>query len=107
MADTKQKLTQTKEKLAEKPISWRSQSREMILKREMEKFTKAFKDNFITLMISALGLLVALSWNSFWNTWVSSLVIENTVGYKFYIAIGMTVLAVVLIYVFSRFKDNK
>jgi uncharacterized membrane protein (DUF485 family) len=90
-----------------KPVDWKTQSRRIVLRHEMAKFTKAFRDNFVTLMISSLGLLVALSWNNFWTTWVSSLMIENTVNYKFYIAMGMTVLAVVLTYIFSKLKNNQ
>jgi uncharacterized membrane protein (DUF485 family) len=90
-----------------KPADWRAQSRRIILKHEMVKFTRAFKDNFVTLIISSLGLLVALSWNNFWTSWVSALMIENTVNYKFYIALGMTIFAVILTYIFSRFKNNQ
>jgi len=86
---------------------WKQQRTQMTLKHEMTKFTKAFRDNFITLMISSLGLLVALSWNNFWNTWVSSLTVENSVSYKFYIAFSMTILAVILTYIFSRLKNNQ
>jgi len=79
----------------------------MQLRHEMMKFTKAFRDNFVTLMISSLGLLVALSWNNFWTTWVSSLMVENSVYYRFYIAFSMTILAVILTYLFSKLKNNQ
>jgi uncharacterized membrane protein (DUF485 family) len=90
-----------------KSVDWRKESRRILLRHEMIKFTKAFRDNFVTLMISSLGLLVALSWNNFWTTWVNSLMIENTVNYKFYIAMGMTVFAVILTYVLSKLKNNQ
>jgi hypothetical protein len=90
-----------------KPTNWRSQSRRIILRHEMVKFTRAFRDNFVTLMVSSLGLLVALSWNNLWTTWVSSLMIENTVFYKFYIALAMTILAIILTYAFSKLKNNQ
>lgn len=92
--------------LKRKP-DWKTQSRTMVLHHEMIKFTKAFRDNFITLMISSLGLLVALSWNNFWTTWISSLMVENTVYYKFYVAFAMTILAVILTYIFSKLKNNQ
>lgn len=57
-------------------------------------------------MISAMGLVVALSWNNFWVEWVKTLTVEATITYKLVIAILMTMLAVVLTYVFSRFKSN-
>jgi len=85
---------------------WRSERRAMILTSELEKFRKSFKHNFVTLMISSLGLLVALTWNNFWNAWVATLSNENTLMYKFYISISMTILAVVLTYLFSRMKGQ-
>jgi hypothetical protein len=91
-------------KIGEK--DWRSHSRNIIINGELNKFKKAFKVNFVTLMISSLGLLVALTWNNFWNAWVNSLTIENTVPYKFYLAILITLVAVVLTYLFSRIKGQ-
>jgi uncharacterized membrane protein (DUF485 family) len=85
---------------------WREQSRSIAVSHEISKFTKSFRDNFFTLMISAMGLVVALSWNNFWTAWVGTLTVENTLAYKLVIAVLMTVLAVVLTYVFSRFKNN-
>jgi len=88
---------------------WKAQSRQIILHGEVKKFGKAFKVNFVTLMISSLGLLVALTWNNFWNAWVSKLTeltVENSINYKFYLAIGFTIFAVVLTYVLSRIKGE-
>ena|SRR3972149_3133625 len=92
--------------ISKKKSSWRAQSRNMSIHHEVIKFTKAFRDNFFTLIISSFGLLVALSWNNFWSTWVNSLAVENTIPYKFAIAISMTLLAVVFTYVFSRMKGS-
>ncbi len=86
--------------------NWREQSRGMSVSHEISKFTKSFRDNFFTLMISAMGLVVALSWNNFWTEWVRTITVENTIFYKLVIAVLMTLLAVVLTYVFSRFKTN-
>ena len=86
--------------------NWREQSRGISVTHEINKFTKSFRDNFFTLMISAMGLVVALSWNNFWTAWVGTLTVENTLAYKLVIAVMMTMLAVVLTYVFSRFKNN-
>jgi uncharacterized protein YdiU (UPF0061 family) len=85
---------------------WKNESRSLVLKSELEKFRRSFKQNFVTLMISSLGLLVALTWNNFWNAWVATLSTENTLMYKFYISISMTILAVVLTYLFSRMKGK-
>ena len=94
------------EKLNKSKDSWRTHSRNMTIHHEVIKFTKAFRDNFFTLMISALGLVVALSWNNFWVEWVKSLTVENTLPHKFMIAIGMTILAVIFTYLFSRMKGS-
>lgn len=87
-----------------KSPNWRTKSKRIVLQHEVAKFTEAFRNNFVTLMVSSLGLLVALSWNNFWTAWVSSLMIENTVHYKFYVAFAMTILAVILTYIFSKLK---
>ena len=90
----------------EKKKTWKDQSRSLVVTREISKFTRSFKDNFITLIISAMGLVVALSWNNFWTEWVKTITVENTISYKLVIAVLMTLLAVVLTYVFSMFKGN-
>lgn len=99
-------IQQIKKEISRTQHSWRMQSRDMTLHHEMKKFTIAFRENFFTLIISSFGLLVALSWNNFWSTWVSSLSTENTMPYKFIIAISMTLLAVILTYLFSRMKGS-
>jgi len=86
--------------------TWRDQSRGISVRHELSKFTKSFRENFITLIISAMGLVVALSWNNFWTTWIGTIAIENTLSYKLFIAILMTLFAVVLTYIFSRFKGD-
>jgi len=86
-----------------KKNDWRVHSRNLTI--NVSKFTKSFKDDFVTLIISALGLVVALSWNNFWVAWINSLPLENTVPYKFLIALGITVLAVIFTYFLSRLKS--
>ena len=85
---------------------WKTKSRGILFRHEVKRFTKAFRENFVTLMVSSVGLLVALSWNDFWKSWVSSLSLEDTLNYKFYIALGTTVFAVLLTYFFSKLKNN-
>lgn len=85
--------------------TWRASSRNLVLKHEVNKFTKEFRHNFITLIVSSFGLVVALTWNEFWNTLIKSLPAESTVTYKLYIAIAMTLAAVIFTYTMSRFKD--
>ena len=100
------KLWHTTKGLRNPKKNWRVQSAGMSVSNEISRFTKSFKENFITLIISAMGLVVALSWNNFWNAWVSTLTVENTLFYKLVIAVMMTLFAVVLTYVFSRLKSN-
>ncbi len=92
--------------MAIKRETWHEQSRRMTLHHEVFKFARAFKENFVTLMISSAGFLVALSWNNFWNSWISTFSVESSITYKLIIAVSMTALAVVLTYVFSRLKGN-
>ena len=87
------------------PSEWRNHSRKIAVGHEVKKFTRAFKDNFATLMISALGLLVALTWNDFWRAWVSTLSAEDTVAFKLIVAFAMTILAVILTYLFTKVKN--
>lgn len=92
------------EKITKK--DWKAHRRHIVINGEFNKFKKAFRSNFLTLMISSLGLLVALTWNNFWNAWVATLSAENSIMYKFYIAISLTLFAVVMTYMFSRIKGQ-
>jgi polyferredoxin len=103
--NTKEELKEAKEEIKEIKEEIKK-NRLAELHKGVQTFGKAFKDNFITLIISALGLLVALSWNNFWSFWVATLATEQTLPYKFYIAIGTTVLAVILTYILTRFKSE-
>ena len=80
-------------------------NKKIVLNNEIKQFSKAFKENFITLIISSLGLLVALTWNNLWTSWVSTLPVENTLTYKFLIAMIITVIAVILTYMLSKVKE--
>ena len=84
---------------------WRKDSRGMIFSNELKNFQKSFRENFVVLMISSLGLLVALGWNNLWNAWISTLSVENTVPYKFYLALGTTIFAVIMTYFLSKLKN--
>ncbi len=86
---------------------WKAKSRRLILDHEIKEFKEAFKNNFFTLIISSFGLLTALTWNNFWNAWISSLSSENALPYKFLVAFGITILAVIMTYAFSRLRGSK
>jgi len=80
----------------------------MILNGEVSNFTKTFKNNFTTLLISALGLLAALTWQEAIKEAIIKLLPgQNTVVYKFYIAITVTIISVTATYFLSKFKSEK
>jgi hypothetical protein len=91
-----------------KKKDWRARSRSMILNGEVSNFTKTFKNNFTTLLISALGLLAALTWQEAIKEAIIKLLPgQNTVVYKFYIAITVTIISVTATYFLSKFKSEK
>lgn len=86
---------------------WRAKSRSMIINGEVSNFTKTFKNNFTTLLISALGLVAALSWNDAIKEAIIKLIPgENTVIYRFYIAVTITIISVTATYFLSKFKTE-
>jgi hypothetical protein len=86
--------------------NWRNLSRQLLINHEVEKFGKVFKENLITLLISAFGLVAALSWNDAIKTWLETILPEKTVLFKFYAAIFITFLSVLVTYFVSRFKGQ-
>jgi len=90
-----------------KPVNWKQQKRNLIINHEVSKFTKAFRENFATLIISALGLVAALSWNdaikSAINTFFPA---ESGLIYKFYVAITVTAISVIITYFISKLKPK-
>jgi len=99
------KLVETK--ADPKPNEWKQQKRNMIINHEVSKFTKAFRENFATLIISALGLVAALSWNDAIKTAIDTLFpTTGNLIYKFYVAIIVTVISVVITYFISKLKPK-
>jgi hypothetical protein len=87
---------------------WKYHRRNMLINHELSRFTQAFRDNFVTLIISALGLVAALSWNDAIKTAIDTLF--PTVGnviYKFYAAVAITILSVTITYFISRLKSQR
>jgi len=86
---------------------WRAKSRSMIINGEVSNFTKTFRNNFTTLLISALGMVAALSWNDAIKQAVINLLPgEKTIIYNFYIAITITIISVTFTYILSRLKTE-
>jgi len=101
---TENKLTKISEP---KPNEWRQQKRSLIINHEVSKFTKAFRENFATLIISALGLVAALSWNDAIKTTIDTLFPSvGNVIYKYYVAIIVTMISVIITYFISKLKPK-
>ena len=89
------------------PVDWKQRKREIIINHEVSKFTKAFRENFATLIISAFGLVAALSWNDAIKSAIDTLFPANSnLIYKFYIAIVVTIISVVITYFISKIKPK-
>lgn len=86
---------------------WKAKSRAILFRNEVNNFTRSFRDNFVTLIVSSFGLLVALSWNKFWEAWVATLTPEKTIYYNGMVALAMTILAVVATYFLSKLKNSR
>ena len=90
-----------------KHVSWKDQKRSIMFNNEVSKFTKAFRENFITLIVSALGLVAALSWNDTLKAAIAVLFPEGSdLAYKFYVSVSVTVIAVIITYFLSRIKTT-
>jgi uncharacterized membrane protein len=107
MAENKLFAKVVEPRLAPKPNEWKQQKRSLIINHEVSKFTKAFRENFATLIISALGLVAALSWNDAIKTTIDTLfATTGNLIYKFYVAIIVTVISVVITYFISKLKPK-
>ncbi|MFH1229247.1 MAG: DUF5654 family protein [Candidatus Aenigmatarchaeota archaeon] len=93
-------------KIDEKP-SWRHEKRKMIITHEVSKFTKTFRDSFVTFIASALGLVAGLTWNEAIKTTIDTLFpTTGNLIYKFVVAGVVTAIAIVITYFISRIKSN-
>ena len=90
----------------EKSKDWKFHRRSMILNHEIQHFTKTFKDNFVTLIVSAFGLVAALTWNDAIKLWIDTVFPTKTVAYRFYVALVVTVLSITVTYFLSKLKNS-
>jgi len=108
MTDVKVVPKAAESKVLPKPADWKMQKRNLIINNEVSKFTKAFRENFVTLIISALGLVAALSWNDAIKTTIDTFFPSvGNVIYKYYVAIIVTIISVVITYFLSRMKPKQ
>ena len=95
------------EKAASKGADWKDMRRGLVINNEMHNFTKTFRESFTTLIISALGLVAALSWNDAIKTAIDTLFpATGAVVYKFYVALLITVISIILTYFISKLKPK-
>lgn len=86
---------------------WKQQKRSLIINNEVSKFTKVFRENFVTLIVSALGLVAALSWNDAIKSAIETLFpTTSNVIYKFYVAIMVTMISLIITYFLSKVKPK-
>ena len=95
------------QKKGKKEENWKKQSRSIMLNNEVNNFKKASKDNFITLMVSAMGLVTALSWNDAIKSTIANFFPSDSYVYKLYAALTVTIIAVVLTYILVKMRTNK
>ena len=95
------------ENIIDPKTNWKGQSRKMTINHEVSKFTKTFRESFAAFIVSALGVVAALSWNDAIKTAIETLLpsVGNLV-YKFYVAIMVTVIAVIITYFISKIKPK-
>ncbi len=88
---------------------WRNKSTGISIKHEATKLGRSFEDNVITLLISAFGLTAGLTWNSAIQETIRLLFPADvqSLYYKIYAALIVTVIAVFVTFVLSRFKSAK
>lgn len=71
----------------------------------MAKFREQFLAQVITLIIGAFSFVAALSWNNAIQNLINNFVPSgNQLGYNFITAVIVTFVAVIVIYVLSRYK---
>lgn len=88
--------------------NWKNQSRGLTIGRELQEFKRVFKDNFVTLIVSAFGVVAALSWNDAIKEVVLGLFpTKGPLFAKLYSAVAITVIAIVVTYLLSKLKTEK
>ncbi len=91
-----------------KPNVWKEKRRRLILNHEVSKFKTVFRENFITLIVSSMGLVAALSWNDAVRTTIDTLFpSQANLIYKYYAAIVVTIISITATFFLSKLKSEK
>ncbi len=86
---------------------WKNKSRRMTIHNEFRQFRKVFKENFITLIISAFGVVAALSWNEAIKEAVLGLFpTQGPLVSKVFSALAITVISIFVTYLLSKMKTQ-
>lgn len=86
---------------------WKNQSRGLTIGKELREFRKVFKDNFITLIVSAFGVVAALSWNEAIKEAILGLFpSKGLLVSKLYTAIAVTLISIMVTYLLSKLKTQ-
>ena len=86
---------------------WKMQSRGMVLHHEVDRFARKTKDNFITLMITIVGMATALTWNEVVKELIEVFFPDRSALYaKVYVAVLATAFTLIVTYAISRVRDN-
>jgi hypothetical protein len=87
--------------------NWRSESRKITLHHEVDVFAKKTKDNFITLLITIVGMATALTWNEVVRSIIDTLFVDRSAFYvKLYVAVIATIFTLVTTYMISRIYNK-
>jgi len=87
---------------------WKNQSRGLTIGREIEEFKRVFKDNFVTLIVSAFGVVAALSWNEAIKEAIFVFFpAKGDLIVKSYTAVAITIISIFVAYLLSKLKTQK
>ena len=80
----------------------------MTIHHEVGRFTKEFRSNFSALIITAFGLVAALSWQDAIREWIKvSFPDQSTLFQKVYIALVISIISVLITYFMSKRKSQE
>lgn len=86
---------------------WRMHSRGMSLHHEVDRFARKTKDNFITLVITIVGMATALTWNEVVKTLIGIFFPDRSALYaQVYVAVIATIFTLIATYAISRMRDS-
>lgn len=87
---------------------WKHQSRRLSIGRELNEFRRVFKDNFVTLIVSAFGVVAALSWNeAIKEAILRFFPTKGPLVAKLYSALAITIISIIVTYLLSKLKTEK